>query len=870
MTIEVTSFEEKRRPSVKRIKRAGQALKLIAATRKRRIIVRSVLAAIAILIISALAFFIRSYQHYAGVVDARLNGGYLTSRAGIYAAPRTLRAGQAIPLDKLVELLRRAGYIETGASDVWSGSFTAQDQRIEIHPRHSNAAPNSIVSVQFDKKDRIKEITGDMGVTLESYTLEPEILTTDAAMKTGKRPQLSFKDVPPVLLHAILSIEDRRFFEHGGVDIWGVGRALLRNATDDETSQGGSTITQQLVKNSFLTPERTLRRKYAEAMTAFALERRLSKQDIFALYCNEIYLGQRGAISVRGVEQAARIFFGKELKDLSLSESATIAGMIQSPNRYAPDRHPEQSAARRNLVLGAMARDGVITLAEARAAAQEPVKVAPFDDGEQSTAPYFIDYVNRVVESRLGEEVKTDERGLRVYTTIDLDLQQLAEAAVKRQLERLDKVYKKNGTRPQAALVALDPKTGNVLAMVGGRDYSESQLNRVTDAHRQPGSTFKPIVYSAALESGLSPVALYADAPREFIYAGNAKYRPANYGGRFSMRDVMMRSALVRSLNVVTVDVAMQTGLARVERTAENFGLPKAEAYPSMALGTTEVTPLALAAAYTVFANNGVRVEPNVVARATDAAGTELIDNIPRERQVLRPANAYMITDMLSDVIDHGTARAARGSVGKTAIAGKTGTSRDGWFVGYTPNLVVAVWIGFDDNKQLGLTGAEAALPAWTEFVRNAVELRPDLGGEAFARPAGITFIEVDPETGLLATSACPQRERIAITPALAPNLECSTHGEAFEMLASTVDSEEYDYEPARLGPGAPVKSDQYAGRPIPLPRPAVSADSLKPPAWRETRVETDSQGQRTLINEMRGQTTRGRMSSTVIVKQRP
>jgi penicillin-binding protein 1B len=768
-----------------------------------------------------------------------------------------LRAGQTISRDDLVEHLRRAGYIESTASDVWSGSYTAHDEVVEIRPRHSTTATPGVVSIRFDKKDRIKGLAGDMGVTLDAYTLEPEILTTDAAMKTGKRPQLSFSDIPPVLLHAILSIEDRRFFEHGGVDIWGVGRALLRNASADEASQGGSTITQQLVKNSFLTPERTLRRKYAEAMTAFALERRLSKQDIFALYCNEIYLGQRGPISVRGVEQAARIFFGKELKDLSLSESATIAGMIQSPNRYAPDRHAEASAARRNLVLGAMTRDGFIKIDEARAAAQEPVAVAPANERERSTAPYFIDYVNRVVESRLGENAGGDEQegGLRVYTTIDLDLQQLAETAVKRQLERLDKVYRKGSARPQAALVAIDPKTGNVLAMVGGRDYAESQLNRVTDARRQPGSTFKPIVYSAALESGLSPVSMYADAPQEFVYAGNSKYRPANYGGGFSMRDVTMRSALVHSLNVVTVDVAMHTGLARVERTAEQFGLPKTEAYPAMALGTTETTPLSLAAAYTVFANNGVRVEPNVIARATDSTGEDLINGIPRERQVLRPANAYMITDMLSDVIDHGTARAARGTAGKTAIAGKTGTSRDGWFVGYTPNLVVAVWIGFDDNKQLGLTGAEAALPAWSEFVREAVELRPDLGGEVFARPAGVTFIEIDPETGLLATAACPQRERIAITQALAPNLECTTHGETFELVAST--EEAYDYEPATSSIEAErlravAGSSSGNARPQQLPRPSVTVERVDAPAWRTMQVERDTRGRQTLVNEMR------------------
>lgn len=861
MAIEVTSVEEKRRPRVKGIRKAGQALRWLGALRKRRLIIRSVLAALILAIVAGVSIFISSYNYYSGVVDARLKSGYLTSRAGIYAAPRTLRAGQTLSRDGLVELLRRAGYIESNASDAWSGSFISHETAIEIRPRPNttNSSPE-VVRVEF-KKNRISDLTGDMGVTLESYQLEPEILTTDAAMKTGKRPQLAYRDIPPMLAHAILSIEDRRFFEHGGVDIWGVARALFRNVTDDKTSQGGSTITQQLVKNTFLTPERTLRRKYAEAMTAFALERRLSKEDIFALYCNEIYLGQRGSISVRGVEQAARIFFGKELKDLTLAESATIAGMIQSPNRYAPDRHPDESTARRKTVLGAMARDGFITNEEARAASNETITVAPANH-DQSTAPYFIDYVNHVVESRLSEEEKTDERALRVYTTIDLDLQQLAETAIKRQLERLDKVYSKRDVKPQAALVAIDPKTGNVLAMVGGRNYAESQLNRVTDARRQPGSTFKPIVYSAALESGFSPLSMYADAPQEFVYAGNSKYRPANYGGGFSMRDVTMRSALVRSLNVVTVDVAMRTGLQRVERTARSFGLPKSEAYPAIALGTTEATPLALAAAYTAFANNGVRVEPNVIARATDSTGTDLINQNPQGRQILRPTTAYMITDMLSDVVDHGTARAARGAVKKTAIAGKTGTSRDGWFVGYTPNLVVAVWIGFDDNKQLGLTGAEAALPAWTEFVRSAVELRPDLGGQAFARPAGITFVEIDPETGLLAGVSCPQRERVAITATQAPNLECTTHGETYEMLASGNNSDVYAYEPATN-----IESDRSQGmqrtismgaRPQPLPRPTVSVERLESTVGQRTRVVRDTRGQQTLVNEMRIVNRRG------------
>jgi penicillin-binding protein 1B len=579
-------------------------------------------------------------------------------------------------------------------------------------------------------------------------------------------------------------------------------------------------------------------------MLAFTLERRMSKEDIFALYCNEIYLGQRGSIGVRGVKQAAEIYFEKELKDLTLGESALIAGMIQSPSRYTPDRHPQEAAARRNTVIAAMLRDGVISQQQADTAAAEPVTVAQLKGRGDATAPYFIDYVNRVVESRLAASGETDERALRVYTTIDLNLQQLAEESVKRQLERLDKAYKNRDAKPQAALVAIDPRTGAVLAMVGGREYQDSQLNRATDAMRQPGSVFKPFVYAAALESGLSPVSMYSDSPQEFVYDRNSKYRPANYGGGYSMHDVTLRTALVKSLNVVTVDVAMRTGLKRVARYAEEFGLPKPEPYPALALGTREATPLAIAGAYTAFANAGVRVEPNVIASVTDASGNSLIDDTPQTRKVVDPATAYMITDMLSDVIDQGTARAARGSIRRTAIAGKTGTSRDGWFVGYTPNLVVAVWIGFDDNKQLGLTGAEAALPAWTEFVRGAVDLRPELGGERFARPAEIINIDIDPESGSLASASCPYRESIAITRAMAPNVECFRHTEPYLYEASVKEElSSGDFQAIQTTPPA-----EFA----PPYRPATKQELRELSSKSSTKVVKDKRGRSTLVNEMR------------------
>jgi penicillin-binding protein 1B len=850
MAIEVTSINERpRRRVVKRIRRVVRDSADAARARKKRLVYHTIAASLVFIIGAVIVFFIYSYISYAKLVDERLASGYLTSRAGIYAAPRTLRVGQSLSMDGLVALLRRAGYIETSASNVWSGSFVVQEQAVEIHPRRTEGRDElSYVLVGFNKQGRVAGLTNESG-PLDAYTLEPELLTVDASMKSGQHAALSYNDIPPLVVRSILSIEDHRFFEHNGLDLLGVGRALLRNAGDERIGQGGSTITQQLVKNTYLSPERTLRRKFAEAMISFTLERRLSKQDILALYCNEVYLGQRQAVAVRGVEQAAQVFFGKQLKELTLAEAATIAGMIQSPNRYAPDRHPEAATARRNVVLGAMARDGAITIEEAQAAAREPLNVVPARDDEESVAPYFIDYVNRMIESRLATSGDRDERGLRIYTTIDPDLQQAAEASIKQQLARLDKIYKGRGVVPQAALVALDPKTGNVLAMVGGRNYADTQLNRATDARRQPGSVFKPFVYAAALESGISPLGMYADAPQEFIYDRRAKYRPANYGGAYSMRDVTMRTGLIKSLNVVTVDVAMRTGLQRIASLAGEFGLQKPEPYPALALGTTEATPLELAAAYTPFANDGQRVEPNVIAHATDSNGAELLGGGGiRARQVITPTTAYMITDMLAGVIDHGTARAARGSVKKTAIAGKTGTSRDGWFVGYTPNLVCAVWIGFDDNKQLGLTGAEAALPAWTDFIREAVALRPDLGGEAFERPAGITYVEIDPETGLRATGACPQRERVALTHAFMPTLEC-LHAEALPLVASldetaTGDAETLVPDYGEVGESSSIRPRASLQR----PRPTIDTNEL---SSQRTTVDRSTRGRSTLVNEM-------------------
>jgi penicillin-binding protein 1B len=842
MAIEVTSIND-HHLLLHRSARSNHVFFHADPLSNRRLMLRFVCGLIAIALIAGGDSFLRSYKYYSRIIDARLATGYLTSRPGLYAAPRSIQTNQKLSRADLIVALRRAGYVKSEGSNVWSGSFRETDLGIEIRPttNQANQTRSAVVTISFDINNRVSAVTRE-GVLLDSFTLEPEVLSNDVLSKAGARESMRFSEIPPVLVHAILSIEDHRFFQHSGVDLFGIARALLHNAgdqVDDSVRQGGSTITQQLVKNTYLTPERTLRRKYAEAMLSLALEQRLSKEDIFALYCHEVYLGQRGAVAVRGVEEAARIYFGKELKDISLAEAATIAGMIQGPARYSPLHHQEAAQARRNVVLAAMARDGWIDARQAGAVLNEPVAVANSSHSDNSLAPYFVDYVNRAMSSQSDSQPNISPTSQRIYTTIDLDLQQLAGAALKRQLDRLDVVYKNRNAKPQAALVALDPKTGKVLAMVGGRDYASSQLNRATDARRQPGSTFKPFVYAAAIEDGMSPVQTFADVPREFVYDHDKIYRPANYGGGYSMSEVTMRTALVRSLNVVTVDVALQTGLARIANLAADFGLPRPERYPSLALGTKEVTPLELAAAYAAFVNGGRRVEPKIIAGVGEPPIAGL-DNSEDARQVIKPTTAYMITNMLTAVVDHGTARAARDGVKGTAIAGKTGTSRDGWFVGYTPNLVCVVWIGFDDNQQLGLTGAEAALPAWTDFIKAAVDLKPELGGRNFECPEGIEFVEIDADNGSLSTLSCPHRELIAVTERLAPNVECMLHG-------NLPDSMGVDADQVAEGDAA---NDSVLTQHSKSSTLKFREDSSYPMG--ATRIEVNAGGKRTLMNAMR------------------
>ena len=701
---------------------------------------------------------------FSARIDNLLKGEVFTRSAGIYAAPKQIRAGQNLSQQDLIAYLRRAGYVEQGQqAESARGRYAIDGSAVEVQPGtdamldHSRAFEALKVQFTRDGKSIERLLNRESGTPLDRAQLEPELISSVTGRERAKRRVVGFNDLPPHLVKAITVTEDRSFFEHYGVNIRGILRALLRRYDTDPNSplarQGGSSITQQLVKNLLLSPEYSLRRKVAEAYMSIILETRLSKEEIFALYCNQVYLGQQAGFSINGFGEASSAYFNKDVTALSLQESAFLAGLIRSPNRYNPYHDLETARSRRNQVLESMAETAAISQAEAQQAEATELKIAPTKGRiDISDAPYFADYV----QNQLGDLITGQGADhLRIYTTVDMDLQRAAYAAVTKQLAVIDKIQAKRfppGT-VQAALVAMNTHTGEIVAMVGGRDYSKSQLNRA-EALRQPGSVFKPFVYATALNTAydgvprvITPATVYKDEPKTFIY-DNQEYSPGNFGESYSHEPVTLREGLVHSLNVVTVDVAMEVTIGRVMSLAAKAGLPKPpRAYPAMALGTNEATPLQITSAYTAFANLGTRISPVAINRITTGDGVTIAAPTAQRNEVLRPEVAFVMTSFMKDVINRGTAAPVRQRGLKMPLAGKTGTSRDGWFAGYTPNLVCAVWVGFDDGSQLGLTGANSALPIWADFMQVALDQHPEWQGD-WEMPAGIEQEEINPKTG--------------------------------------------------------------------------------------------------------------------------
>ena len=714
---------------------------------------------------AVLGILIYYWTVFSGRIDNLLQGEVFTRSAGIYAAPKQLRVGESITQDELIAFLKRAGYVEKSQqADTNRGRYTINGSTVEIEPSSASTVDGQRqfqhVKVQFTGNAKsINALTDlDTRSSLQRAWLEPELISSVTGTERAKRKVIGFGDLPPHLVKAITVTEDRSFFEHYGVNIRGIVRAFVRRVDADPNSpiarQGGSSITQQLVKNLLLSPEQTWRRKTAEAYMSIILETRLSKEKIFELYCNQVYMGQQAGFSIHGFGEASSAYFNKDVTNLTLAESAFLAGIVRSPNRYNPYTKLETATARRNQVLDSMVEAGELSAADAKSAKDSPLQVASVRGRiDVSDAPYFADYV----QNQLGDMIAgTGAEHLRIYTTVDMDLQRAAYAAVTKQLAALDKIQAKRfepGTL-QAALVAMNAKTGEIVAMVGGRDYSKSQLNRATDALRQPGSVFKPFVYATALNTAYDPVprvitpaTTYTDEPKTFTF-DNQEYSPGNFGERYSNAPVTLRDALVHSLNVVTVDVAMEVTIGRVMNLAAKAGLPKPpRAYPAMALGTSEATPLQIASAYTAFANLGGRVSPIAINRITTGNGVTIAAPTTQRNEVLRQDVAYVMTSFMKDVVNRGTAAKVRARGLKQVLAGKTGTSRDGWFAGFTPNIVCAVWVGFDDGSQLGLTGANSALPIWADFMQVALAKHPEWEGD-WDMPPGVEEAAINPKTG--------------------------------------------------------------------------------------------------------------------------
>src|SRR5215510_588100 len=672
-------------------------------------------------------------------------------------------------LNDVVAHLRKVGY-QQGAQvpNDKRGYYSVRNSTLDIYPGSDTkidgekAFPNLRVVFGRNGEGIQNLVDLDSQQRLGQAQVEPELISSVVNQDREKRKIIEYRDLPKTLIDAITAIEDRQFFEHSGINWRGIIRALYSDFQSGELKEGGSSITQQLVKNFFLKPDRTLKRKLSEAYMSVILEKRLSKEEIMTMYCNQIYLGQRGGFSINGFGEAARAYFGKDVSHLTLQESALLAGIIQSPNRYSPFTHQDSARDRRNQVLDDMVQTDKITRDQAEAAKKAQLGVVGGKSGavDASDAPYFIDYLTRQVESQYDERERGGSlRSLRIYSTIDLELQRAAYQAVSKymgdsknpgEIERL-LAKRKGGTAGlQAAMVAMNAKTGEILAMVGGRDYSQSQLNRATDARRQPGSVFKPFVYAAAIAAGgdnmdnpITTATTFMDEPKQFPN-GAKTYEPSNFGDRFENRPMTVREALVHSKNVITVEIAQIIGYANVARLAEKAGLTKVQPVPSMALGTAEATPLQMASAYTSFANQGRRALPIAVKRVTTKDGSTLLESRMETREVMSPQVAFIMTSMMQDVLDHGTGSRVRQMGFNSVAAGKTGSSRDAWFAGYTPNLVCVVYVGFDDNSDIGLTGGVIAAPIWADFMSRAMRARPELGGN-FEDLGDLVFADIDP-----------------------------------------------------------------------------------------------------------------------------
>lgn len=684
----------------------------------------------------------------------------------VYSDAEYLYPGIDTGKRRLIEKLDRLGYRNTGEAISGPGDYAVGKEHIDIslhdfsYPLENFQGFPVRISTEGNIITDITNLSNKESLSV--VKLEPEEISQIFDVQMEDRTVVTLKEVPPILLESIILIEDERFFKHHGVDPWGILRAAAANVRHMRIAQGGSTLTQQLVKNFFLYPKKSILRKLHEMLIAIEIERTHTKAEILEAYINEIYLGQRGSSSVSGVAEAAKLYFAKNVNQLTIGECALLAGMIKMPSEYNPLRHKDKAEERRNFVLKRLLDSSLITQEQYEKARAEQI-VTPKAIVRVGRAPYFIEFVKQQLASLYPQEVLQSE-GMRIFTTLDMTAQLMAEEAVSNGLQKLEQTYAsalpKNHEEPlQGVLIAMQPGNGYLRALVGGRSYSDSQFNRAVQARRQPGSAFKPFVYLTALDPRRSKKAFtpatIVDDTSFTIESGGKKWTPSNYDKK-EHGSVTVRTALEQSLNIATSKVAMETGLDAIVETAKETGITSPiDPVPSLALGSFEVVPMELAAAYTIFPNGGILAEPVSIMQVVTSQGEVLENKSVKMRRVFDAQPVYLTTELMKGVIDHGTGAAVR-SIGFTGIAaGKTGTTsnyKDAWFVGFTPNFLALAWVGYDDNAAMNMSGSRAALPIWTNFMKDAAPP----SAQDFPSPPDIVLVKIDPATGKISNSHCP------------------------------------------------------------------------------------------------------------------
>lgn len=667
-----------------------------------------------------------------------------------------LRPGDAASTRRLREQLERTGYAATSSRTPRIGEFRLRDREWLIGRRPLRIGAffdvGGVTRIRLDWSGRIRDITDADGERLAGLVVDPEQVAALRGSGGRDRIPVRLDEVPQHLIDAVLTAEDRRFRSHSGLDPRRIAGALVANVKQGRLAQGGSTVTQQLARTLFLSRDRKVMRKVREAAIAFALERKFTKERLLAAYLNHIYLGQSGGAAIHGVGRAAEFFFDKDVTELTVDESAMIAGIIRGPSVYSPHRHPERARGRRDLVLNLMNAEGRLSDEDLELALAAELEIAPAARPSGDGRWYF-DYLEReLAASGVGD---VGGAGLTLIATLEPSVQGSAESVIARQLARLERLRPRltQQAQPlQAALVAIDPWTGEIVAMVGGRSYGESQFNRATEARRQPGSAFKPIVTLAALDrrgaNSYTLASTLMDEPLDYE-TPNGVWSPSNSDRDF-LGPISLRTALEESRNVPFARLGIEVGPERIVDTARRLGIESPmTVYPSLALGASEVTLLELTSAYAVLAAEGQRTGPHAIRSALDRNGVRIGEaGVVPTTEEFSAALTYLVTSALRGVVENGTGAAVRDLGYHGPVAAKSGTtngSRDAWFVGYTPELVVGVWVGFDDGTPVGLTGSQAALPIFADFLRTT--LGPDGEGD-FRVPSGIERREIPTSDG--------------------------------------------------------------------------------------------------------------------------